>query len=483
MIVKFFSNKGGGSPKASLDYLLNKPGEHAQILKGDPILSRAIAESSQFSNAYTVGCLSFEELSLGEEDKRKIINLFEKAVFAGLSEDQFNITWIQHTDKNRLELNFFIPNTELTTGKRLQPYYDKADRPLIENFKQVINHEFNLSDPNEPSRKQMLITRADLPLDKKNAQNAIHDGLQALLEKGMIKNLDDLIKTLEQAGFEIARVTPKSISIKTEGQNLRLKGAMYEQTFEFSEAIRGRLEERSRAYDREREIRYQRARMRLENAIDARQSFFKQNYRRGKSEAHLSHDSSLAVSCDPVGDISRVLGCDFGCDHVSSSERVSRDERLESLSGNIQETKSSSIVQPLHHGRQNKKTLRADRSEVSRPELGRQSNSENNLRDNQNDRDRNVIRERIENLVSAARSHYQKLISSIELTRGAKSDVSSAIQRHSEDVKQFNKFASVKSAAKDLMCQLRQNINVDHFESEREKPTPSSPRETRGLEL
>lgn len=49
-------------------------------------------------------------------------------VLTGLDKEQYNICWIQHTDKNRLELNFFILNVELSTEKRLQPYYDKADR-------------------------------------------------------------------------------------------------------------------------------------------------------------------------------------------------------------------------------------------------------------------------------------------------------------------------------------------------------------------
>ncbi|WP_419844313.1 relaxase/mobilization nuclease domain-containing protein, partial [Actinobacillus pleuropneumoniae] len=65
-------------------------------------------------------------------------------MFAGLEPEQYNIAWVQHTDKGRLELNFVIPNVEMTSGKRLQPYYDRADRPLAENFKQVINHEYSL---------------------------------------------------------------------------------------------------------------------------------------------------------------------------------------------------------------------------------------------------------------------------------------------------------------------------------------------------
>ncbi|WP_149022820.1 relaxase/mobilization nuclease domain-containing protein, partial [Salmonella enterica] len=43
--------------------------------------------------------------------------------------NQYSILWVEHQDKGRLELNFVIPNMELQTGKRLQPYYDRADRP------------------------------------------------------------------------------------------------------------------------------------------------------------------------------------------------------------------------------------------------------------------------------------------------------------------------------------------------------------------
>ncbi|EEZ6074964.1 relaxase/mobilization nuclease domain-containing protein, partial [Escherichia coli O6] len=46
--------------------------------------------------------------------------------------NQYSILWVEHQDKGRLELNFVIPNMELQSGKRLQPYYDRADRPRID---------------------------------------------------------------------------------------------------------------------------------------------------------------------------------------------------------------------------------------------------------------------------------------------------------------------------------------------------------------
>ncbi|HDL1294891.1 TPA: relaxase/mobilization nuclease domain-containing protein, partial [Mannheimia haemolytica] len=204
--------------------------------------------------------------------------------------------WVQHTDKGRLELNFVIPNVELTTGKRLQPYYDRADRPLAENFKQVINHEYNLSDPNDPIKQKNLIDRKDLPTDKKQALQAITDGLTALANAGQINDRQDVINALERAGFEIARITPKNLSIKTDGQNLRLKGAFYEQDFRFSTDLSADITERAREYKRDSAERYQTARAKLDTAVTARREQFSRKYpnRAGEIDKKYRENVSLA---------------------------------------------------------------------------------------------------------------------------------------------------------------------------------------------
>ena len=110
MLIKIFKNKGKGSAKASIDYLLDKDRnrELATVLKGNPELSLELAQSLAFSNKYTVGCLSFEEADLPKKSKLELMEKFEEMVFAGLTSEQFNISWIEHRDKGRLELNFFI---------------------------------------------------------------------------------------------------------------------------------------------------------------------------------------------------------------------------------------------------------------------------------------------------------------------------------------------------------------------------------------
>jgi len=238
MFVKFFSRPTkkdgtkGGSPKLSMTYLLDKPEEQVKVLVGNPDLSKELAEGLLFENKYTVGCLTFEEANIPEKHKYEIIQRFEDTFFAGLESNQYNISWVEHTDKGRLELNFFIPNVELSTGKRLQPYYDRADKHLAEGFKQVINLHYGLSSPDDPQKRQTVTMNKKLPKISKATVEAINELIRDGFENGEVSNRQEVIAFLEKYGFEIARQTEKFISIKNEnGRNIRLKGAFYEQSF------------------------------------------------------------------------------------------------------------------------------------------------------------------------------------------------------------------------------------------------------------
>lgn len=232
MIVKMFP--GGGNAKNSADYLVGKKHDRelAKEVKGDIRLTQAIAEQANFSQQVTVGCLSFEEPDLPENQKEEIIERFEKTFFAGLEKEDYSISWVEHTDKGRLELNFYIANVELQTEKRLKPYFHKADFHLKDSFQDVINHEYNLSSPKDPEKAQPL--RLDKTLDKtaKEIQTLVHEYLVNELENGNINSRDDIIQILDEA-YGIERVTPQAISFKNPngGRNIRLRGNFYSEQF------------------------------------------------------------------------------------------------------------------------------------------------------------------------------------------------------------------------------------------------------------
>lgn len=450
MIVKFFKKHGKGKPsscKACVDYLLNKPDDTAQILQGDPRLSQAIADSLDYNNTYTAGCLSFEEPDLPEQSKREIMARFEKSMFAGLEPEQYNISWVQHTDKGRLELNFVIPNVELTTGKRLQPYYDKADRPLAENFKQVINHEYNLSDPNDPKKQQILIAREDLPSDKKQALQAITDGLTALANAGHINDRKDVIKELERAGFEIARITPKNISIKTDGQNLRLKGAFYEQDFRFSTNLSGSIAERAREYKRDSAERYQTARAKLDRAVTARRDEFSRKYPSRAGEIDKKYRQNV-----PTTDHYRLDDISLDSDNrrganVASEERLSRNDSLGAFSRDSQRAERGDQAINLQNGERDKALCSSGQGfyqlNVGREFENNRSSRNQETREKINgDRTRTTLRENLENLARTARERASEIIERIrELTSRKRLDTAT-IQRNKHaisDIADFNK--------------------------------------------
>lgn len=322
MIVEFF-DRGSGGGSGPVDYLLGKDRdrEKAQVLSGDPDETVALIDSSHYTKKYTSGALSFEEQQISDEKKRAVMASFEDCLFPGMDKDQYNVLWVEHTDKGRLELNFVIPNVELTTGKRLQPYYYVADFKRVDAWRTIQNIEHGFSDPEDPAKRQSLVLAKDLPRNKKEAAEAINDGLQGLALRGVVTCRDDVIKALEQAGFEVARQTKSSISIKDPegGRNIRLKGAIYEQDFRLSQELQRDIEQRSREHQQSATERLEAARERFSYGIERKQAELTKRYPR---QQHSLEKRDLRQSktheLEPIQDM--ALG-----DSVVSASRAGAD--------------------------------------------------------------------------------------------------------------------------------------------------------------
>ena len=284
MIVKFLGNKGGGSAGATIDYLLGKDRDRpgAVLLSGDPELTQRLADNLDFQNRYTVGVLSFEESDIEAHQKEEIMQSFEATLLAGLERDQYDITWIEHTDKGRLELNFVIPNVELSTGKRLQPYFDQADRPLVENWKQVTNFEYGLTDPHAPEKAQAIksLNSQNLPQSIKEIKEQIGTAIAEQISNGNIQNRQDVVDTLKGAGFEIARETDRSISIKNPDgkRNIRLEGVIYENR-QFDKQFAEEHRRAGQDYQRTSRERYETALGKLQRLTESKQQGNRENFK------------------------------------------------------------------------------------------------------------------------------------------------------------------------------------------------------------
>ena len=276
MIVKFFS-RGSGGGDSPVNYLLgeNRDRAGASILRGNAEITKELINSTDYARRYTSGALSFEEShkTISAETKAKIMDNFEKTLFAGLESDQYNILWVQHTDKeDRLELNFLIPNQELRSGKRLQPFYVGADMKRVNAFQNVINMTYRLSDPHDPSKKRFNsphfsrsaslkgidekdYTAAQQKLvSHKSVKNELTAHIYDLAAAARLGNRAAIQKELKRGGLEIKRVTDKSISVKSPkfAKNIRLDDPIFSIDFRQENYIAVAMQQKQRDYDRDK---------------------------------------------------------------------------------------------------------------------------------------------------------------------------------------------------------------------------------------
>lgn len=317
MLVKFF-NRGKGKGSGPVDYLLGKERKRAQatLLRGSPEQTIDLIDSLSFSKRYTSGALSFSEADISKDLKDKIMDSFEKAILSGLSKDQYDILWVEHKDKDRLELNFVIPTVELKTGKRLQPYYDKVDRKRINAWQTIVNGSFGFDDPHDPARERFSSFPSDLPKQKEEASRLITNGLTAMLSAGVIKDRASVLSTLRDAGFEITRETKSSISIKAKGDDrpLRLKGKLYERDFKFSEDVREEREATIRKYKEERKQRVQQAKYTYQEASRAKREEHRKRFSGPKRK-----NGEGSVSCSDINTENLRVRADSGVSDIGGS--------------------------------------------------------------------------------------------------------------------------------------------------------------------
>ena len=291
MICKTMPSPKGGS-SASVDYLLNEREQEltARLLEGDPNLTRSLIDNSPFKQRSWVGVLSFEEGNISEDAKREIMKDFEKTFLPGLSKEQYNILWVEHTDKGRLELNFVIPKQELSTGKRLQPYYHKADMQLKDAWQEKINLKYGLSNPKDLARQQ-TVTADPRKLHEMNYKE-LDEKLHKLVSKGAITSRGQMIGLLRKSGLEVKREGKDYISVKMPDAKKakRFKGAIYDERFTSTKELRGIGEQRARAIrednQRDPKPRLREVETKLNKWIEERATTNKKRYAKGAERLH-----------------------------------------------------------------------------------------------------------------------------------------------------------------------------------------------------
>lgn len=330
MIVKFFKNgnvnnksfsTGGNGVK---DYLLNERVEQgtARVLQGDPNETTEIINGLGYSTIYTAGCLSFdkdESQRVTPQLKETLMNDFERSLFGDFDRNRISGYWVEHTDKNRLELNFVFASVDLKTGKALPVYFHQNDKHRINDFKDMANLKYGLSDPNAPEHKATTSISNRLPSDKKELKQAINDYLtqRATAYNSDLKTHDDIKKALvNDLGLEITRTTKTAISIKDPNngkQPIRLTGVFYEQQYQLDNVIN---QSQNQPTTTDRAERISELSQRLETSISKRTQQLQERYkprpksdnRKSKARNSADNDSLQRPKPTPPGADQAVTG-------------------------------------------------------------------------------------------------------------------------------------------------------------------------------
>ncbi|WP_428026854.1 hypothetical protein [Arcobacter sp.] len=333
MIHQPLKNKQGGTIGV-IDYMINnrlKEGT-ARVLRGNSFLTKELVKQIKFKQKLFVTVLSFEEENIKEDYKSVIMNSYEGMLLPSL-EERYNILWVEHTDKNRLELNCMIVKIDLLTHLSLNPYFDKVDRYRVELWRDRQNISYNFSSSNDPSKEQNLNNdkRVNFFSDYKKLNEQLHEHVYSL----QIKSRVHLIELLNNNNIEVTKISKNFIEVKLpqSKKSQRLKKGIYSEEFRSIRSIERICHEARKRIDKfnnsdsSTELKY--IREKLVEATSRKANFFRKKYvdsKKGDSR-RISNSISLYKSKtrEKTGTIQPEHGKGVDSNKRKSNEEVRRE--------------------------------------------------------------------------------------------------------------------------------------------------------------
>ncbi|MDU9759422.1 relaxase/mobilization nuclease domain-containing protein, partial [Helicobacter pylori] len=190
--------------------------------------------------------------------KYELMESFENALLTQEMQGRYNILWVEHTDKGRLELNFVIPKIDLEKQKAFNPYYHKVDLKRIDTWQNVVNLKYTFTNPKDIEKQQIsnyhnTKTQQGKAIFKnyKDLDNYLYNAVT----QGLLNSRAEIIELLQASNYEITRQGKDYISVKLPNQQKakRLKGIIYDERFTEQRLIEQELREYSQNKDTSRE--------------------------------------------------------------------------------------------------------------------------------------------------------------------------------------------------------------------------------------
>ena len=237
MIVKMF--KSNKQPiKKAFNYLLNQRVNNgtAKLLKGNRELAESLELKSKAKTKYFSGVLAFKEKEkrFTEEEKMQIIEEFERAFCPDdYLRECLNFTWIQHTDKKGLELNFVVNSTfrndpdKLLKDKKEFYHWHKPQIKRFDAFRDFIDAKYGLASVHE-NGSQHIFTMPDYQIKSRDdVETLVEMVLRANMKSNskLIESRSELIAGMKKFHMNVSREVKGSISVLPEGSKkpIRIK--------------------------------------------------------------------------------------------------------------------------------------------------------------------------------------------------------------------------------------------------------------------
>lgn len=305
MISKFFIHGKNGSGGV-MDYMLgaDRNREGASVLRGDPQLVASVIDSlHEQKHQYTSGVLSYSEF-ISDADKQAAMDAYERFLSANGAVD-LSITWIEHTDKGRTELNFIVANVDLNTGRAYTPYVDSMDFGVRSALDDYLNTQSQDLDPDDPANKRIGSSAHDYIKNSKDRKALIisidkhlEQSAQERIASGEAWTRKDTIAELKNLGFEITRQNQKGLSIGHPDlqKNVRLKGAIYEQDTRLDSTSAEKNERASQSYRKSTESRAKQAYSDFESRLAKRSERVTERYKASDKTQQAYYQNNIATS-------------------------------------------------------------------------------------------------------------------------------------------------------------------------------------------
>ncbi|MDR8090603.1 relaxase/mobilization nuclease domain-containing protein [Burkholderia gladioli] len=288
------SNFSGGSTADAVNYVLSNTNwkkeerpHKPEVLSGDPSIVKEMGLlASKFANPTTSGVISFAK---GEtptkEQMQEIIKDYKSQLFRGM-EDRVALLFVLHKEKDKDHIHVIGANMDMQTGKYFNPFPPgDMTKDLLKAFSSLQNHKYGWQQVNQnPLKPSQTKTEHKANAhhkhsdfyaevfknakDKRTFERACLD----LAKSGEVKNRDELVSFLKDAGYQLSREGKDYISIvNPEGKNFRLKDGIFTKGADYKELIK-------EASQSVKSFNHQKVAQQLERIIERRTAFNEKRY-------------------------------------------------------------------------------------------------------------------------------------------------------------------------------------------------------------